>query len=139
MGARPSGPAPFSLAADWWLGIAGLVDSRQAHRPRDLPRCGLGQPFIVFLGHRALAVFELRRPPGLHRVDRLGLGAPVRAHGIHDRAHEWDGAFQPLHLARGDVAGAGGVSPKGADAEFRVAESRYAVGWYQSITSDIWG
>jgi sulfide dehydrogenase [flavocytochrome c] flavoprotein subunit len=37
------------------------------------------------------------------------------------------------------VAGAGGVSPKDADAEFRVAESRYAVGWYQSITSDIWG
>jgi sulfide dehydrogenase [flavocytochrome c] flavoprotein subunit len=37
------------------------------------------------------------------------------------------------------VQGAGGVSPKDADAEFRVAESRYAVGWYQSITSDIWG
>ena len=37
------------------------------------------------------------------------------------------------------VAGAGGVSPKDADAEFRVAESRYALGWYQSITSDIWG
>ena len=37
------------------------------------------------------------------------------------------------------VAGAGGVSPKDADAEFRAAESRYAVGWYQSITSDIWG
>jgi sulfide dehydrogenase [flavocytochrome c] flavoprotein subunit len=31
------------------------------------------------------------------------------------------------------------VSPKDADAEFRVAESRYALGWYQSITSDIWG
>ena len=37
------------------------------------------------------------------------------------------------------VAGAGGVSPKDADAEFRVAESRYALGWYQSITSDTWG
>ena len=37
------------------------------------------------------------------------------------------------------AAGAGGVSPKDADAEFRAAESRYAVGWYQSITSDIWG
>ena len=37
------------------------------------------------------------------------------------------------------VAGAGGVSPKDADASFRVAESRYAVGWYQSITADIWG
>ncbi|MDH3274058.1 MAG: NAD(P)/FAD-dependent oxidoreductase [Gammaproteobacteria bacterium] len=37
------------------------------------------------------------------------------------------------------VEGAGGVSPKDADAAFRLAESRYAVGWYQSITSDIWG
>jgi len=37
------------------------------------------------------------------------------------------------------VAGAGGVSPKVADAEFRLLESRYAVGWYQSITADIWG
>ena len=37
------------------------------------------------------------------------------------------------------IAGAGGVSPKDADDAFRVAESRYAVGWYQSITSDIWG
>jgi sulfide dehydrogenase [flavocytochrome c] flavoprotein subunit len=37
------------------------------------------------------------------------------------------------------VQGAGGVSPKDVGAEFRLAESRYAVGWYQSITSDIWG
>jgi sulfide dehydrogenase [flavocytochrome c] flavoprotein subunit len=37
------------------------------------------------------------------------------------------------------VQGAGGVSPKDADTSFRVAESRYAVGWYQSITADIWG
>ena len=37
------------------------------------------------------------------------------------------------------VQGAGGVSPKEADVSFRVAESRYAVGWYQSITADIWG
>jgi sulfide dehydrogenase [flavocytochrome c] flavoprotein subunit len=37
------------------------------------------------------------------------------------------------------VQGAGGVSPKEADEAFRIAESRYAVGWYQSITSDTWG
>ena len=37
------------------------------------------------------------------------------------------------------VEGAGGVSPKDADAGFRLAESRFAVGWYQSITADIWG
>jgi sulfide dehydrogenase [flavocytochrome c] flavoprotein subunit len=37
------------------------------------------------------------------------------------------------------IQGAGGVSPKDASTEFRVAESRYAVGWYQSITSDTWG
>jgi sulfide dehydrogenase [flavocytochrome c] flavoprotein subunit len=37
------------------------------------------------------------------------------------------------------VEGAGGVSPKDADDTFRREEARYTVGWYQSITSDIWG
>ncbi len=37
------------------------------------------------------------------------------------------------------VEGAGGVSPKDANTSFRGDEARYAVGWYQSITSDIWG
>jgi sulfide dehydrogenase [flavocytochrome c] flavoprotein subunit len=36
------------------------------------------------------------------------------------------------------VEGAGGVSPKGASDAFRLAEAQYAIGWYQSITSDIW-
>jgi sulfide dehydrogenase [flavocytochrome c] flavoprotein subunit len=46
------------------------------------------------------------------------------------------------HLGEDGIAavqGAGGVSPIDADDSFRVAESRYAVGWYQSITKDIWG
>ena len=34
------------------------------------------------------------------------------------------------------VKGSGGVSPKDANAEFRKNEARYAVGWYDSITSD---
>jgi sulfide dehydrogenase [flavocytochrome c] flavoprotein subunit len=34
------------------------------------------------------------------------------------------------------VKGSGGVSPKDANAEFRNSEARYAVGWYDSITSD---
>ena len=37
------------------------------------------------------------------------------------------------------VKGAGGVSPADATVAFRGDEARYAVGWYQSITSDIWG
>ncbi len=37
------------------------------------------------------------------------------------------------------VQGAGGVSPKDASADFRRQEARYTVGWYQSITSDVWG
>ncbi len=37
------------------------------------------------------------------------------------------------------VEGAGGISPKDADTAFRSAEASYAVGWYQSITADIWG
>jgi sulfide dehydrogenase [flavocytochrome c] flavoprotein subunit len=34
------------------------------------------------------------------------------------------------------VKGAGGVSPKDADKTYRELEARYAVGWYDSITSD---
>jgi len=37
------------------------------------------------------------------------------------------------------VKGSGGVSPKKANAEFRQNEARYAVGWYDSITSDTFG
>lgn len=33
----------------------------------------------------------------------------------------------------------GGVSPADASSEFRAAEARYAVGWYQAITQDSWG
>jgi sulfide dehydrogenase [flavocytochrome c] flavoprotein subunit len=36
------------------------------------------------------------------------------------------------------VKGAGGVSPADATEAFRRDEARYSVGWYQSITSDIW-
>lgn len=36
------------------------------------------------------------------------------------------------------VKGAGGVGPKNATDAFRRDEARYAVGWYLSITSDIW-
>ncbi|MDH5649817.1 MAG: NAD(P)/FAD-dependent oxidoreductase [Gammaproteobacteria bacterium] len=35
------------------------------------------------------------------------------------------------------IEGAGGVSPADADDVFRKKEAEYAVGWYQSITSDI--
>lgn len=38
-----------------------------------------------------------------------------------------------------EVAGAGGVSPKDADEATREAEARYAQGWYDSLTADVWG
>jgi sulfide dehydrogenase [flavocytochrome c] flavoprotein subunit len=36
------------------------------------------------------------------------------------------------------VKGAGGASPMDANEAFRRDEARYAVGWYRSITADIW-
>ncbi|HTO83333.1 MAG TPA: NAD(P)/FAD-dependent oxidoreductase [Methylomirabilota bacterium] len=36
------------------------------------------------------------------------------------------------------VPGAGGQSPRQADAAFRAQEARYADGWYASITGEIW-
>jgi sulfide dehydrogenase [flavocytochrome c] flavoprotein subunit len=38
-----------------------------------------------------------------------------------------------------EVPGAGGVSPKDADAEFRKKEADYTYGWYASIAADVWG
>jgi len=37
-----------------------------------------------------------------------------------------------------EIKGAGGVSPKDADAAFREMEAIYAAGWYSSITNDVW-
>ncbi len=37
------------------------------------------------------------------------------------------------------IEGAGGVSPKDAPDSFREDEAKYAVGWYDSITADVWG
>ncbi|SFD14314.1 sulfide dehydrogenase [flavocytochrome c] flavoprotein chain [Thiohalospira halophila DSM 15071] len=37
------------------------------------------------------------------------------------------------------VEGAGGVSPMDASSGFRKQEAHYAKGWYESITSDVWG
>jgi sulfide dehydrogenase [flavocytochrome c] flavoprotein subunit len=38
-----------------------------------------------------------------------------------------------------EIKGSGGVSPKDAKAEVRQMEASYALGWYASITKDIWG
>jgi sulfide dehydrogenase [flavocytochrome c] flavoprotein subunit len=37
------------------------------------------------------------------------------------------------------IPDSGGVSPKDAPAGFRKDEAKYAFGWYESITADIWG
>lgn len=37
------------------------------------------------------------------------------------------------------VPGSGGVSPKDANDEFRKDEAKYASGWYDGISADIWG
>ncbi|MCL5797097.1 MAG: FCSD flavin-binding domain-containing protein, partial [Gammaproteobacteria bacterium] len=38
-----------------------------------------------------------------------------------------------------EIKGSGGVSPKDASADFRQMEASYALGWYASITKDVWG
>jgi sulfide dehydrogenase [flavocytochrome c] flavoprotein subunit len=37
------------------------------------------------------------------------------------------------------IEGSGGVSPKEASEGFREDEAKYALGWYASITADVWG
>jgi sulfide dehydrogenase [flavocytochrome c] flavoprotein subunit len=48
------------------------------------------------------------------------------------------GVYRITEKGIAEVPGAGGVSPAGADAEFRRDEAKYASGWYDSITTDIW-
>lgn len=38
-----------------------------------------------------------------------------------------------------EIKGSGGVSPKDANADFRKMEANYTLGWYASITKDVWG
>ena len=38
-----------------------------------------------------------------------------------------------------EVKGAGGVSPREADASFREREAEYGRGWYRAVTRDTWG
>ena len=54
----------------------------------------------------------------------------------HDQAYDKDKVQEGQIKS---VEDSGGVSPTEADAEFRRDEARYAEGWYQSITSDMFG
>src|SRR3990172_6110755 len=49
------------------------------------------------------------------------------------------GVYRITEKGIADVPGAGGVSPKEASEVFREDEAKYAVGWYASITADVWG
>ncbi|MDO5619967.1 MAG: NAD(P)/FAD-dependent oxidoreductase [Paracoccus sp. (in: a-proteobacteria)] len=56
---------------------------------------------------------------------------------------DWGISVAGVYAAQDDavveIEGAGGVSPIEADAEFRKAEAVYGAGWYEAITTDIWG
>ncbi|MBI5783589.1 MAG: FCSD flavin-binding domain-containing protein [Gammaproteobacteria bacterium] len=49
------------------------------------------------------------------------------------------GVYRVTEKGITEVEGAGGVSPKDAPDSFREEEAKYTLGWYQSITADIWG
>ena len=49
------------------------------------------------------------------------------------------GVYRNTEKGITEVEGSGGVSPKDAPDSFREEEAKYTVGWYQSITADIWG
>lgn len=49
------------------------------------------------------------------------------------------GVYEVAEGRRVGVAGAGGVSPLGADAHTRKAEAEFAAGWYAGICADAWG
>jgi sulfide dehydrogenase [flavocytochrome c] flavoprotein subunit len=49
------------------------------------------------------------------------------------------GVYRVTEKGVTEIPGAGGVSPKDADAGFRANEARYTFGWYSSITADVWG
>jgi len=49
------------------------------------------------------------------------------------------GVYRVIDTGITEVAGAGGISPKAADEAFREFEARYAQGWYDSFTANVWG
>jgi sulfide dehydrogenase [flavocytochrome c] flavoprotein subunit len=49
------------------------------------------------------------------------------------------GVYRITDKGISEIQGAGGVSPKDADDAFRESEARYAQGWYDSLTADVWG
>jgi sulfide dehydrogenase [flavocytochrome c] flavoprotein subunit len=49
------------------------------------------------------------------------------------------GVYRITDKGISEIEGAGGVSPKEADEAFRETEARYAQGWYDSLTADVWG
>lgn len=49
------------------------------------------------------------------------------------------GIYDVANGSRASVAGSGGVSPLGADVQFRKSEAEYAAGWYAGICADAWG
>jgi sulfide dehydrogenase [flavocytochrome c] flavoprotein chain len=49
------------------------------------------------------------------------------------------GVYQPVHGQWLEVEGAGGISPVDAPAAFRSQEAKFAYGWFNTITSEIFG
>ncbi|EME68544.1 NAD(FAD)-dependent dehydrogenase [Paramagnetospirillum caucaseum] len=49
------------------------------------------------------------------------------------------GVYEVAGGRRAGVAGAGGISPLGADPHVHKAEAEYAAGWYAGICADAWG
>ena len=61
---------------------------------------------------------------------------------VPDRARAWEftdaDVFRVTPQGIATTPGAGGVSPRNADAAFRRQEARYAEGWYASMVQEIW-
>ena len=49
------------------------------------------------------------------------------------------GVYDVAGTSRVGVVGSGGVSPLGADENFRRSEAEHAAGWYAGICADAWG
>jgi sulfide dehydrogenase [flavocytochrome c] flavoprotein subunit len=49
------------------------------------------------------------------------------------------GVYRVIDGKLAEVPGAGGVSPREADADFRKKEAAYGRGWYAAIAADTWG
>jgi sulfide dehydrogenase [flavocytochrome c] flavoprotein subunit len=100
----------------------------------DLPKSGFAANSEAKIAANAIA--SLLRGDTVHDASYVNTCYSLIA---PDYAISVAGVYRVTEQGVKSIPGSGGVSPKDADAGFRANEARYTLGWYASISADVWG